>query len=223
MADSTGGPLKPLAIVAVTAILGFAAIYVTFSRPDNALITEGGAPVTSAADTAMVTAEIATTTGGGAAKTGQMAAFVKKRTPEAIPDITFKDASGADRKLSDYKGKTILLNLWATWCAPCREEMPALNRLQEQLGSDTFEVIALSLDRQGAAASKKFLDDVKATALSLYVDATAKQGTVLKLVGMPTTILINADGLEVGRLAGPAEWDSDEAKALIKAAMAKSG
>jgi hypothetical protein len=97
--------------------------------------------------------------------------------------------------------------------------MPALNRLQEALGGDKFEVVALSLDRKGYEASRKFLDDLKADKVTLYADPTAKQGMELKLLGMPTTILINKDGLEIGRLAGSAEWDSDDAKKLIQAAM----
>ncbi len=108
-----------------------------------------------------------------------MAAFVKKKAPAAVTDIAFNDGAGKELKLSDFKGKTILLNLWATWCAPCREEMPSLDRLQKALGSDRFEVVALSLDRKGAEASKKFLDEVKATSLKLYIDATGKQGTAL--------------------------------------------
>ena len=212
MMSSVVRPAKALAIVALAAVAGFGAIYVTMGRPDNAVIVNDGTA-------AIPVAALSVPNAPGEVKTGQMAAFVRRKTPEPLPDITFKDSSGADRKLSDFKGRTILLNLWATWCAPCREEMPALNRLQEQLGSDKFEVVALSLDRQGADASQKFLDEVKATALRLYVDSTARQGTQLKLVGMPTTILINADGLEVGRLAGSAEWDSAEAKALIEAAI----
>lgn len=215
MADHSSGPMKAVAITALAAIAGFAAIYVTLGPHDNANVADGARQT--------VVSDVAGGAQPAPVKTGQMAAFVRKASPEALPDITFKDSSGADRKLSDFKGRTILLNLWATWCAPCREEMPALNRLQEQLGSEKFEVIALSLDRQGADASKKFLDEVKATALGLYVDQTAKQGTLLKLVGMPTTILIDADGLEVGRLAGPAEWDSAEAKALIEGVIASNG
>ncbi|MET0409408.1 MAG: TlpA disulfide reductase family protein, partial [Hyphomicrobium sp.] len=114
---------------------------------------------------------------------------------------------------------TILLNLWATWCGPCREEMPALNHLQKDLGSANFEVVALSLDRGGYAASRKFLDDLKATDVKLYADPSAKQGMALKLLGMPTTILINKDGMEVGRLAGSAKWDSADAKKLIEGAI----
>lgn len=211
--SSESGLAKTWGVAALAAIAGFAAIYLTMGRSDNAPLTNS-APVQQAATAPDVGASANATL-----KLSKLAAFVTKKQPEPLPDITFNDSSGGERKLSDFKGRTILLNLWATWCAPCREEMPALNRLQEQLGSDKFEVVALSLDRQGAAASQKFLDEVNAKALKLYVDATAKQGIALKIVGMPTTILINADGLEVGRLAGPAEWDSDEAKQLIAAAM----
>ena len=200
---------KGLWIVALAALLGFGAVYVTMHRSDNAA-TPASAPETT------VKSEVEPK---GEAKTGQMAAFVTKKAPEALPEITFNDAAGKTLTLADFKGRTVLLNLWATWCAPCREEMPSLDRLQQAIGSDKFEVVALSLDRQGAPASQKFLDEVKAKALKLYIDATGKQGVTLKLVGMPTTILINKDGLEVGRLAGPAEWDSAEAKALIEAAM----
>lgn len=207
-----GGNGRGLAILALSAVLGFAAVYGTMGRHDNAAKPEsatvsGGAKPDGKPDE------------GGGAKTGQMAAFVRKKAPEAAPDIAFKDGDGKDVKLSNWKGRTVLLNLWATWCAPCRQEMPALDRLQKVMGSDKFEVVALSLDRKGAEAAKKFLDEVKAGNLKLYIDDTAKQGVPFNLVGMPTTILIDAEGREVGRLTGPAEWDSEEAKALIKGVM----
>ena len=200
---------KALAVVALSAIAGFAAVYATLSPRDNAAIEKSGA---GTPDEGAKTA--------APAKAGEkMAAFVHKKAPEPMPELTFNDATGKTVTLADFKGRTILLNLWATWCAPCREEMPALDRLQKELGSDKFEVVALSLDRKGAEASQKFLNETKAEHLKLYVDATAKQGTVLKIVGMPTTILVDKEGREIGRLAGPAEWDSADAKALIEAAL----
>jgi thiol-disulfide isomerase/thioredoxin len=206
-ANGVGTAQKALWIVALSALIGFAAVYVIRSRSDNAPSIALTSP----------TAEEPAASPQPAS--GAMAAFVKKAAPAPLPDIKFQDTSGKDVTLSSFKGKTVLLNLWATWCLPCREEMPALDRLQQTLGSDKFEVVVLSLDRQGLDASRKFLDDVKAHAVKLYTDATTKQGLALKLVGMPTTILINKDGLEVGRLAGPAKWDSEDAKKLIEAAM----
>ena len=205
-ASGVGTAQKALWIVALSALVGFAAVYVIRGRSDNAPSTGVTAPT---ANDSPASSEPAS---------GAMAAFVKKAAPAPVPDIKFQDTSGKDVTLSSFKGKTVLLNLWATWCQPCREEMPALDRLQQQLGSDKFEVVVLSLDRQGLDASGKFLDEVKAHAVRLYTDVTTKQGLALKLVGMPTTILINKDGLEVGRLAGPAKWDSEDAKKLIEAA-----
>lgn len=202
-----------LMIFAVAALIGFAGSYYFTPR-----LSDNAPSVPASVEKAAKAEAEARNTARSQPKSGQMAAFVTKKTPEPLPDVAFKDAAGKEIKLSDFKGRTVLLNIWATWCAPCREEMPSLDRLQKALSSDKFEVVALSIDRQGVDAAKKFLDEVKASALKLYVDATAKQGIALKVVGMPTTILINKDGLEVGRLAGTAEWDSDDAKKLIEAA-----
>jgi thiol-disulfide isomerase/thioredoxin len=148
-----------------------------------------------------------------------MAAFVFRKEPEALPEFKFQDAEGRERTLADWRGKVVLLNLWATWCLPCRKEMPSLDRLQKELGSDRFEVVALSVDRKGLAASKKFLDETKVERLALHVDATARANSDLRVVGLPATILIDAQGREIGRLLGPAEWDSEDAKRLIRTVL----
>ncbi len=212
-ANSTARPQKALWIVALAALIGFGAVYVIGGGFDNkgTEISHAGAQESSAPAVGAA--------GDSSFKLGEMAAFVTKKPPETLPDIAFEDASGKEVHLSSFKGKTILLNLWATWCAPCRAEMPALNALQKDLGSDKFEVVALSLDRGGYEASRKFLDDLKASDIKLYADPTAKQGMALKLLGMPTTILINKDGMEVGRIAGEAKWDSPDAKKLIENAI----
>jgi thiol-disulfide isomerase/thioredoxin len=191
---------------ALAAVAGFAAVYLTAATPDNGEATTkvNGEQKTAAEPAGAVS---------------ELAGFVKKKAPEDLPEFTFVDGTGATRTLKDFKGKTVLLNLWATWCGPCRKEMPSLDRLQKALGSDKFEVIALSLDRAGPEAAKKFLDEIKVEALRLYIDSSMKAGNALKALGMPTTILIDPEGREVGRLPGPAEWDTDEAKALIKTAM----
>jgi thiol-disulfide isomerase/thioredoxin len=157
--------------------------------------------------------------GQGKLNSGHMAAFVFKPQPAEVPKLAFVDADGKARSLADWKGKVVLLNLWATWCGPCRKEMPDLDRLQAELGSDTFEVVALSVDRAGVAGSKKFLDQIGTKSLALYVDPTAKMASELRVVGLPATLLIDPEGREIGRLLGPADWASDDAKALIKSAI----
>lgn len=202
-------------LVLAFALIGFGAVYVTLGRPDNVLPPQ---PAPAASST---TTQQALPSGPGVnpLSRGEMAAFVFRKTPEALPEISFTDGEGTARTLKDWQGKVVLLNLWATWCAPCRKEMPSLDRLQKELGSDKFEVVALSVDRAGIAGSKKFLDEINVSALKLYVDPTARATSNLKAVGLPATLLIDAQGREIGRLTGPAEWDSEDAKKLIQAVL----
>ncbi len=151
--------------------------------------------------------------------TGTMITFVVAKAPKEFADVKFKDASGNDLSLSDWRGKVVLLNLWATWCAPCRREMPDLDELQASMGSDEFEVVAVSIDRKGVEVAQAFLDEIKVKGLKLYIDKTAKITREADVFGMPTTILIDRDGMELGRMIGPAEWNSNQAKALITAAL----
>jgi len=153
---------------------------------------------------------------------GPMAAFLVKADRPTVPDLAFKDSSGTDVKLSKWQGRVVLLNLWATWCAPCRKEMPTLNDAQKQLGSKDFEVVALSVDRKGLEASSAFLKETGADSLRLYVDATTQSLEDLQAFGLPVTLLIDRKGREIGRLLGPAEWNSTEAIALIKAAIVEA-
>ena len=194
---------KALALAAAAALAGFGAVYVTLRGGDNA----ARVPVAAKGEVA------------GKLNTGEMAAFVTKKEPEALGEIAFKGKAGEELSLKSWQGRVVLLNLWATWCAPCRKEMPALDRLQAELGSKDFEVVALAVDRAGTEAAAKFLAQVDVKSLALYVDGTARAGTALKAVGLPTTILIDRRGREIGRLTGPAEWDSADAKRLIQAAL----
>ncbi len=155
--------------------------------------------------------------------TGPLAAFVVKPQRPAVADLAFADGDGKPLKLSDWRGKVILVNLWATWCAPCRKEMPALAELQSKLGGKDFEVLAISIDRKGAAASSAFLDEAKATVLKLYVDPSSKALGALQAIGLPASVLVDRDGREIGRLLGPAEWKAPEAEQLIRAAIAEGG
>jgi len=136
--------------------------------------------------------------------------FAQSSTPRQIPEFQFQDASGRARSLAEFRGRLVLLNIWATWCAPCREEMPALDRLQAKLGGPGFEVVALSIDQQGAAVVRRFFDEIGIKSLRLYVDPSAQAGFKLASVGVPTTLLIDRAGREIGRHVGPAKWDAPE-------------
>ena len=151
--------------------------------------------------------------------TGHMAAFVYKPQPAELPALKFVDAKGEAKTLTDWRGKVVVLNLWATWCAPCRKEMPDLDKLQAELGGPKFEVVALGVDRGGVKAAEKFLQQVGNKSLALYVDPTAKLATELRVIGLPATLLIDAEGREIGRLLGPADWASEDAKKLVKSVM----
>jgi thiol-disulfide isomerase/thioredoxin len=155
--------------------------------------------------------------------TGTLTAFVVHPEPKPVAEISFTDAEQASLLLSDWEGRVVLVNLWATWCGPCREEMPELAELQQQLGSQDFEVVAISLDRQGAEVARPFLESVGAEALELYLDPSTDVLAAFRAVGLPASILIDRSGREVGRMFGPADWASPEAVRLIKAAIAEGG
>lgn len=138
------------------------------------------------------------------------APFARAAKPKDIPRLEFEDGAGRTRSLADFKGKLVLLNLWATWCAPCREEMPALDRLQAKLGGSRFEVLALSVDQQGPEMARRFFAENGVKALPLYIDRSAQAAFKLGAVGLPSTLLVDARGREIGRHIGPAKWDSPE-------------
>jgi thiol-disulfide isomerase/thioredoxin len=155
---------------------------------------------------------------------GEVAALAMAHTPFLVPDLAFKDAEGHERKLSDWRGRTVLLNLWATWCVPCRKEMPALDALQSDLGGDKFEVISINIDTRDAEKPLAFLKDTGVKHLAYYSDQNAKVFTELKMAGkafgMPTTLIIDRSGCEIGAMAGPAEWASADGVKLVSAAIA---
>ncbi len=220
MSGKTAGPVtasRAIVVTVLAALAGFAAVYVTLGARDNVQQSSNpssGAPPTPGAP--IPAPARPASTGQGKLNTGEMAAFVFKSAPEALPEVSFSDGKGQPRTLKEWQGRVVLVNLWATWCAPCRKEMPALAALQRELGSKDFEVVALAVDRAGAEAAQKFLTSSKSTDLALYIDPTARVGTALKAAGMPTTLLIDRQGREIGRLTGAAEWDSADAKRLIR-------
>ncbi len=136
--------------------------------------------------------------------------------PRALPDLRFQDGTGRSLRLSSFRGKAVLLNIWATWCGPCRDEMPALDRLQARLGGSDFQVIALSTDVEGATLVRKFYEDVGIERLGMYVKPVEKDMWALGLIGLPTTLLIDSEGRELGRKLGAAEWDSPQMLSLIQ-------
>ena len=151
------------------------------------------------------------------------AKFIERTSPISVPQVAFQDGEGRGRTLADFHGKMVLVNVWATWCVPCRREMPALDRLQAVLGSDQFEVVALSIDRGGLRAVRAFYDRVGVSRLAPYVDDSGSLATDLGAIGIPTTLLINAEGSEVARLIGPAEWDVPEMIALLRSKLVAPG
>jgi thiol-disulfide isomerase/thioredoxin len=154
---------------------------------------------------------------------GQVAALNVNPAPQPLSPISFQTADGAKVTLADFKGKTVLLNLWATWCIPCRKEMPALNQLQADLGGKDFEVVAVNIDTQGPERVETFLNETGIDKLHRYADPSTSILQSLKNEGLgqglPTSVIIDRQGCRLGAMAGPAEWSSDDAKALIKAAM----
>jgi thiol-disulfide isomerase/thioredoxin len=153
---------------------------------------------------------------------GEVAALTMATAPLRLPDLAFEDAEGKSKKLSDWRGRTVLVNLWATWCLPCRKEMPALENLQTRLGGPNFEVIAVNVDTRDPEKPKNFLKEVNLTRLGYFSDPKAKVFQDLKAIGralgMPTSVLVDGEGCEIATIAGPAEWDSEDALKLITAA-----
>jgi thiol-disulfide isomerase/thioredoxin len=154
---------------------------------------------------------------------GEVAAFAVADPSRRLPDLAFRDAAGAERHLADWRGRTVLLNLWATWCVPCRKEMPALEELESKLGGPGFEVVAINIDTRDGDKPRAWLKEVGIDRLAYYADPTAKVFQDLKIMGraagMPTTLLVDPAGCEIGTVAGPAEWASEDALKLVTAAL----
>lgn len=181
--------------------------------------------------------ESAAVAGGGACKvdpaalatlktlaTGEVAAMSVVSSATALSEMSFTAADGATMRLEDFAGQAMLVNLWATWCVPCRKEMPALSALQTELGDDTFKVLAINIDTGDAAKPKAFLDEIGVDNLGLYRDATMGVFNTLKkeglAFGLPVTLMVDDKGCLLGAMNGPAEWASDDAKALVAALKA---
>jgi thiol-disulfide isomerase/thioredoxin len=154
---------------------------------------------------------------------GEVAAFQVAQSLQPAPMLAFDDPEGRRKTLADFQGRTVLLNLWATWCEPCRREMPALDRLQSELGGPDFEVLAVNIDTRNLDRPKAWLAETGVKTLAYYSDREARIFQDLRRAGqaegMPTTLLIDARGCRLGTMAGPAEWSSPDGIALIRAAL----
>lgn len=215
MTDTPSRPRRafPLLLGAALAgiLAGAVAVYVMVSGQRNA-------------DVAAAECEVAVEAAERAAPhaRGEVAAFRVASEPRSLGDLAFNDPSGKPVTLASLGGKTALVNIWATWCVPCREEMPTLDRLQASMGGEKFAVVPVNIDLNATDRAKAFLDEIGVANLPLYSDSSGKLFADLKrrglAIGLPTTLLVDGKGCEIGILEGPAEWDSDDAKALIKAA-----
>jgi len=201
-----------MVVAALVALGGLAAVYgvVGFSR------NPGDAACSPAVDLARRIEPLAR---------GEVAAVKTAEEMLRLPALKFRDGAGQDRSLADWRGRTVLLNLWATWCVPCRREMPALDALQARLGAPDFEVVAVNIDTRDPDKPKAWLHDIGVRNLAYYSDADAKVFQDLKVVGraigMPTTLIVDPKGCEIAALAGPAEWASEDGIRLVAAALAR--
>lgn len=156
---------------------------------------------------------------------GEIAALKIADRPQPATPVSFFTHDGKPLKLEDFRGRMILLNLWATWCAPCRAEMPALDRLQQELGGPEFEVVTVNIDTTRLDRPKAFLAEVGVKKLAYYSDQSGQIFADLKKAGkafgMPTTLLIDRNGCELGNMAGPAEWSGQDAQYLIRTALGR--
>ncbi|MBO0752825.1 MAG: TlpA family protein disulfide reductase [Bradyrhizobiaceae bacterium] len=211
--QQAGSRKGPLAVAAVVAGLGIlAAVYGVVGASRNV----GDSACRGALDAANRVEPFAR---------GEVAAVRPAEEARKLPDLAFSGAAGEPKTLADWHGRTVLLNLWATWCIPCRKEMPALDALQAKLGGPDFEVVAVNIDTRNLDKPKSFLQEVGVNHLAYFSDASAKVFQDLKAVGkafgMPTSLLVAPDGCEIASLAGPAEWASEDGVKLVNAALGR--
>jgi thiol-disulfide isomerase/thioredoxin len=147
---------------------------------------------------------------------GSMGAFHLSKRKNPVRDFSFQNKVGHTLNISEFRGKIVILNIWATWCLPCRKEMPSLNNLQKIFGDKKFVVLAISQDKAGIRLIEKFYSEMKITHLEIFIDRRGKSQRLSGVFVLPTTLIIDPDGFEIGRLIGGAVWDSKESIRLIK-------
>jgi thiol-disulfide isomerase/thioredoxin len=152
---------------------------------------------------------------------GELEKLIVLEEPPAQPGIKFLNEAGERLTLERFRGKVLVLNLWATWCAPCVKEMPSLDRLQARLGSDRFEVVAITFDRSLDDA-RAFYEEKEINALALYQDSSTAMAGLLGVAGIPVTVIYDPEGRELARLSNGAEWDGPDALTLFEAVLAEA-
>ncbi|WP_421701595.1 TlpA disulfide reductase family protein [Aliiroseovarius sp.] len=155
-----------------------------------------------------------------ALREGSMKKLIFLSEPKPASDVVFTDADGGEHTLAEYQGQVVVLNFWATWCAPCRKEMPALDALQQELGGEDFQVVTIATGRNKLPAIRNFFDEAGVTALPILLDPRQALAREMRVLGLPATVVLDRDGQEIARMIGDAEWDSDSAKAILRALIA---
>ncbi len=161
-------------------------------------------------------AAVADTSNFEALREGSMMKLTFPTEPVEVAKESFTREDGTEGHLSDFAGKFVLVNFWATWCAPCRKEMPGLNALQSELGGDAFEVVTIATGRNTTATITRFFDGIGVTNLPMHRDAQQSLARRMAVFGLPVSIIMNPDGQEIARLRGDADWDSESAKAIFR-------
>ncbi|MDP1668778.1 TlpA disulfide reductase family protein [Phaeovulum sp.] len=156
-----------------------------------------------------------------ALRLGDMKKLAVTAPPTAMPEVVLLDEKGAKRRLDEWRGKVLVVNFWATWCASCRTEMPSLDRLQGAMGSDAFEVLTVATGRNSMPAIEKFFAEAGVTHLQILRDERQTMSRELGILGLPVTLILNREGQEVARMIGDAAWDGAEARALLAALVAE--
>ena len=152
-------------------------------------------------------------------RVGDMKKLIFHAEPQPVSSQTFTDPEGGEHRLADWNGKYVLLNFWATWCAPCRKEMPALDALQQEFGGDTFEVVTLATGRNSLPGIRRFFEEEEITVLPILLDPKQAVSREMAVLGLPITVILDPEGREIARLRGDADWASDSARAIIAALL----
>ncbi|MEX3011417.1 TlpA family protein disulfide reductase [Hoeflea sp. TYP-13] len=225
MSEQKNNSRTKVRIIGAAIVLGLlaavGAVYVKGTPSGNTSAIAGNA--NSGADAGSCSASLAVAEAIQPFARGDIAAMASASDPKVLSSLTFNAPDGQQTSIADLAGKTLLVNLWATWCAPCREEMPALDQLQSELGGDNFEVVAVNIDQGDDTKPKNFLDEIGVSSLGFYRDNTMGIFNALKkdglAFGLPVTLLIGENGCLLANMNGPAHWSGDDAKAYIGKAL----